>query len=125
MYPYLVHVHCNKYSTILDASVEGRNGSILNLWASSDPYAVLDKCNFDVANKRYHVRTKEQVDGGLPFCDAGNDGAVNWNHILAYCRVAITNSAITNSATTRLPVHRRWDDTIQAAREKIIPPSVS
>ena len=63
-----------------------------------DPDFVFDECNFDVVNMLYHVRSLDQVDDSLPYCN-GTDEAVNWNYILGCYRGA----ALHDSTITSLP----------------------
>mmetsp|Transcript_19587 Transcript_19587/g.45604 ORF Transcript_19587/g.45604 Transcript_19587/m.45604 type:complete len:747 (-) Transcript_19587:236-2476(-) len=73
----------------------------------ANPDSVLDGCNFDIVNNRYHVRMKDQVDGTLPFCRDENDPAglesTNWNYIIGCFRGDLTDSRIFDSTEKTLP----------------------
>lgn len=56
---------------------------------------VLDPCNFDSANGRYHVRTLDQVNETAPYCDG--DESVNWKYILGCYVGTLHDSAIYDS----------------------------
>jgi hypothetical protein len=51
---------------------------------------------------RYHVRSLDQVDDSLPYCN-GTDEAVNWNYILGCYRGDLSRSALLESTITILP----------------------
>lgn len=68
----------------------------------ANPDDVLDECNFDATNKRYHIRTKDQVDSTLEFCN-GSDEAVNWKYILGCYRGDVSASIISDSRNGQVP----------------------
>lgn len=64
----------------------------------ANPDAVLDECNFDPVNQRYHIRLKDQVDETLPYCNSsGDDEAVNWRYIIGCYRGDLVGSALKDS----------------------------
>lgn len=69
--------------------------------ALDSPDSVLDECNFDAANGRYHIRTTDQVDETLDYC--GDDEAVNWNYIIGCYKGDLSSSAIIDASATELP----------------------
>lgn len=70
----------------------------------ADPDNVLDKCNFDSVNQRYHIRTKEQVDETLDYCNVGDDAEhVNWKYIIGCYSGDLNRSAIHDSLVQELP----------------------
>lgn len=68
----------------------------------TNPDSVLDDCNFDVTNQRYHIRLKHQVDETLPYCD-GTDEAVNWKYIIGCFSGDLSNSFIKDSEVDVVP----------------------
>lgn len=68
----------------------------------TNPDVVLDDCNFDVINQRYHIRTTAQVDETLDYCN-GTDEAVNWRYIIGCYRGDLSQSAIKDSLVETVP----------------------
>lgn len=68
----------------------------------TNPDSVLDECNFDPVNNRYHIRLASQVDETLPYCN-GSDEAVNWNYVVGCYRGDLAGSALLDSQVESLP----------------------
>mmetsp|Transcript_16508 Transcript_16508/g.37930 ORF Transcript_16508/g.37930 Transcript_16508/m.37930 type:complete len:243 (+) Transcript_16508:909-1637(+) len=66
---------------------------------------LLDACNGitnDDGSYQYHVRTFEQVDETLEYCN-GNSPATNWNYILGCYKGTPNDSKVDDSTTYTLP----------------------
>jgi hypothetical protein len=64
--------------------------------------ASLDACNFDEATQRYHVRTREQVDGDGDYCD-GDSPAIRWNYTVGCYVGDLAQTSVKNSGESSLP----------------------
>jgi len=66
----------------------------------------LDECNglaLMDGSYRYHVRTIEQVDQSLEYCNEGNSPVTNWNYIIGCYAGDIDSTNVTDSRDYGLP----------------------
>ena len=70
----------------------------------SNPDEVLDDCNFDKVNKRYHIRKLSQVDNNLDYCN-GNSEAVNWKYIVGCFRGNVRKTLVKDNTSDKAIVH--------------------
>ena len=66
------------------------------IYGHLDDDSVLDACNGmvnDDGSYQYHVRTLDQIDGDLEYCN-GNSPETNWNYILGCYSGSVSNLSL-------------------------------
>ena len=74
------------------------------IYGAVDDTSLLDECNgkfADDGSYRYHVRTKEQVDGEADFCS--DFAHINWRYFVGCYHGDVSNSSLGSSDEMDLP----------------------
>lgn len=82
------------------------------MYGPVDDDSVLDACNGvedGNGNYQYHVRTLDQVDQSLEYCN-GSSAETNWNYVLGCYTGSVDSSGVYDSSTYSLPSDCVEDD---------------